>query len=140
VVFKHNKNKQGEGEGEGIQCIIKGISGEGHKKRCARTLHHLLACPPLLLTLTGDIKVLRRSGSRAQRKWRAGGSLQDHCCLLNSYTSGWLFSSIVSSREAGSSTVPGHHYLLSSRSYGLQKGCLSPEIRRRGRRQRDRGR
>jgi SAGA-associated factor 29 len=33
VVFKHNKNKQGEGEGEGIQCIIKGISGEGHKKR-----------------------------------------------------------------------------------------------------------
>ncbi|KAL1980284.1 hypothetical protein VTN96DRAFT_4398 [Rasamsonia emersonii] len=32
VVFKHNKNKQGV-EGEGIQCIIKGISGEGHKKR-----------------------------------------------------------------------------------------------------------
>ncbi|OXV11290.1 hypothetical protein Egran_00948 [Elaphomyces granulatus] len=31
VVFKHNK--KGEGEGEGIQCIIKGISGEGHKKR-----------------------------------------------------------------------------------------------------------
>jgi SAGA-associated factor 29 len=34
VVFKHNKNKQGV-EGEGIQCIIKGISGEGHKKRYA---------------------------------------------------------------------------------------------------------
>ncbi|OGM48507.1 SAGA complex component (Sgf29) [Aspergillus bombycis] len=32
VVFKHNKNKQGV-EGEGIQCIIKGISGDGHKKR-----------------------------------------------------------------------------------------------------------
>ncbi|KAL5333262.1 SGF29 tudor-like domain-containing protein [Aspergillus crustosus] len=32
VVFKHNKNKQGV-EGEGIQCIIKGISGEGNKKR-----------------------------------------------------------------------------------------------------------
>ncbi|KAA8651784.1 SAGA-associated factor 29 family protein [Aspergillus tanneri] len=32
VVFKHNKNKQGV-EGEGIQCIIKGITGEGHKKR-----------------------------------------------------------------------------------------------------------
>ncbi|KKK18944.1 hypothetical protein P175DRAFT_0433613 [Aspergillus ochraceoroseus IBT 24754] len=32
VVFKHNKNKQGV-EGEGIQCIIKGISGEGLKKR-----------------------------------------------------------------------------------------------------------
>ncbi|KAJ5091510.1 hypothetical protein NUU61_006380 [Penicillium alfredii] len=32
VVFKHNKNKQGV-EGEGIQCIIKGISGDGQKKR-----------------------------------------------------------------------------------------------------------
>lgn len=32
VVFKHNKNKQGI-EGEGIQCIIKGISGEGFKRR-----------------------------------------------------------------------------------------------------------
>ncbi|KAL2869298.1 SAGA-associated factor 29 family protein [Aspergillus lucknowensis] len=32
VVFKHNKNKQGV-EGEGIQCIIKGITGEGYKKR-----------------------------------------------------------------------------------------------------------
>ncbi|KAL4915931.1 SGF29 tudor-like domain-containing protein [Aspergillus aurantiobrunneus] len=32
VVFKHNKNKQGV-EGEGIQCIIKGITGEGTKKR-----------------------------------------------------------------------------------------------------------
>ena len=32
VVFKHNKGKQGV-EGEGIQCIIKGISGDGHKKR-----------------------------------------------------------------------------------------------------------
>ena len=32
VVFKHNKNKQGI-EGEGIQCIIKGISGEGSKRR-----------------------------------------------------------------------------------------------------------
>ncbi|KAJ5717285.1 hypothetical protein N7488_002931 [Penicillium malachiteum] len=32
VVFKHNKNKQGV-EGEGIQCIIKNISGDGHKKR-----------------------------------------------------------------------------------------------------------
>ncbi|KAJ5247559.1 hypothetical protein N7468_002542 [Penicillium chermesinum] len=32
VVFKHNKNKQGV-EGEGIQCIIKSISGDGHKKR-----------------------------------------------------------------------------------------------------------
>lgn len=32
VVFKHNKNKQGI-EGEGIQCIIKTISGEGHRKR-----------------------------------------------------------------------------------------------------------
>ncbi|KAL4815577.1 hypothetical protein BDW67DRAFT_163753 [Aspergillus spinulosporus] len=32
VVFKHNKNKQGV-EGEGIQCIIKGITGEGNKKR-----------------------------------------------------------------------------------------------------------
>lgn len=34
VVFKHNKNKQGV-EGEGIQCIIKNISGDGHKKRFA---------------------------------------------------------------------------------------------------------
>ena len=34
VVFKHNKNKQGV-EGEGIQCIIKSISGDGHKKRYA---------------------------------------------------------------------------------------------------------
>ncbi|EYE92362.1 SAGA-associated factor 29 family protein [Aspergillus ruber CBS 135680] len=32
VVFKHNKNKQGV-EGEGIQCIIKNIAGDGHKKR-----------------------------------------------------------------------------------------------------------
>jgi hypothetical protein len=32
VVFKHNKKQQGV-EGEGIQCIIKSISGEGHKKR-----------------------------------------------------------------------------------------------------------
>ncbi|EED21526.1 SAGA complex component (Sgf29), putative [Talaromyces stipitatus ATCC 10500] len=32
VVFKHSKNRQGV-EGEGIQCIIKGISGEGYKKR-----------------------------------------------------------------------------------------------------------
>lgn len=32
VVFKHSKNKQGI-EGEGIQCIIKAISGEGHRKR-----------------------------------------------------------------------------------------------------------
>ncbi|KAJ5901932.1 hypothetical protein N7495_002460 [Penicillium taxi] len=32
VVFKHNKNKQGV-EGEGIQCIIKHITGDGHKKR-----------------------------------------------------------------------------------------------------------
>ncbi|PWY77518.1 SAGA complex component [Aspergillus heteromorphus CBS 117.55] len=32
VVFKHNKNKQGV-EGEGIQCIIKGITGDGLKKR-----------------------------------------------------------------------------------------------------------
>lgn len=32
VVFKHSKNKQGI-EGEGIQCIIKTISGEGHRKR-----------------------------------------------------------------------------------------------------------
>lgn len=32
VVFKHNKNKQGV-EGEGIQCIIKGISGDGSKRR-----------------------------------------------------------------------------------------------------------
>lgn len=32
VVFKHNKNKQGV-EGEGIQCIIKSISGDSHKKR-----------------------------------------------------------------------------------------------------------
>ena len=36
VVFKHNKNKQGV-EGEGIQCIIKGISGDGHKKRYGMT-------------------------------------------------------------------------------------------------------
>lgn len=35
VVFKHNKNKQGV-EGEGIQCIIKNISGDGHKKRYSR--------------------------------------------------------------------------------------------------------
>lgn len=34
VVYKHNKNKQGV-EGEGIQCIIKNISGDGHKKRYA---------------------------------------------------------------------------------------------------------
>ena len=34
VVFRHNKNKQGI-EGEGIQCIIKGITGEGYKKRYA---------------------------------------------------------------------------------------------------------
>ncbi|KAJ5752669.1 hypothetical protein N7520_009586 [Penicillium odoratum] len=32
VVFKHNKKQQGV-EGEGIQCIIKNISGDGHKKR-----------------------------------------------------------------------------------------------------------
>lgn len=32
VVFKHNKKQQGV-EGEGIQCIIKSIAGEGHKKR-----------------------------------------------------------------------------------------------------------
>ncbi|EEP79609.1 hypothetical protein UREG_04455 [Uncinocarpus reesii 1704] len=32
VVFKHNKKQQGI-EGEGIQCIIKNITGEGHKKR-----------------------------------------------------------------------------------------------------------
>lgn len=32
VVYKHNKNKHGV-EGEGIQCIIKNISGDGHKKR-----------------------------------------------------------------------------------------------------------
>lgn len=32
VVYKHNKNKQGV-EGEGIQCIIKNISGDSHKKR-----------------------------------------------------------------------------------------------------------
>jgi len=32
VVFKHNKKQQGV-EGEGIQCTIKSISGEGHKKR-----------------------------------------------------------------------------------------------------------
>jgi SAGA-associated factor 29 len=37
VVFKHNKNKQGV-EGEGIQCIIKNISGDGHKKRYVHTL------------------------------------------------------------------------------------------------------
>jgi SAGA-associated factor 29 len=36
VVFKHNKNRQGV-EGEGIQCIIKGISGDGHKKRYGMT-------------------------------------------------------------------------------------------------------
>lgn len=34
VVFRHNKNKQGI-EGEGIQCIIKGITGEGSKRRYA---------------------------------------------------------------------------------------------------------
>jgi SAGA-associated factor 29 len=38
VVFKHNKNKQGV-EGEGIQCIIKGITGEGNKKRWVRSIH-----------------------------------------------------------------------------------------------------
>jgi SAGA-associated factor 29 len=32
VVYKHNKKQQGV-EGEGIQCIIKSISVEGHKKR-----------------------------------------------------------------------------------------------------------
>ncbi|WEW56692.1 hypothetical protein PRK78_002140 [Emydomyces testavorans] len=32
VVFKHNKKQQGI-EGEGIQCIIKNITVEGHKKR-----------------------------------------------------------------------------------------------------------
>ncbi|EAS30410.3 SAGA complex component [Coccidioides immitis RS] len=32
VVFKHNKKQQGV-EGEGIQCIIKNITGDGHKKR-----------------------------------------------------------------------------------------------------------
>ncbi|KAL4806681.1 SGF29 tudor-like domain-containing protein [Aspergillus unguis] len=32
VVYKHNKNKQGV-EGEGIQCIIKGVTGEGNKRR-----------------------------------------------------------------------------------------------------------
>jgi hypothetical protein len=37
VVFKHNKNKQGV-EGEGIQCIIKNISGDGHKKRYVFTM------------------------------------------------------------------------------------------------------
>lgn len=42
VVFKHNKNKQGV-EGEGIQCIIKGISGEGHKKRYVHLLIHSCA-------------------------------------------------------------------------------------------------
>jgi SAGA-associated factor 29 len=36
VVFKHNKNKQGV-EGEGIQCIIKGITGEGYKKRLVKS-------------------------------------------------------------------------------------------------------
>lgn len=40
VVFKHNKNKQGV-EGEGIQCIIKNISGDGHKKRYVILLSHL---------------------------------------------------------------------------------------------------
>lgn len=37
VVYKHNKNKHGV-EGEGIQCIIKNISGDGHKKRYVRSL------------------------------------------------------------------------------------------------------
>lgn len=41
VVFKHNKNKQGV-EGEGIQCIIKGISGDGHKKRYACSMFVIL--------------------------------------------------------------------------------------------------
>ena len=39
VVFKHNKNKQGV-EGEGIQCIIKNIVGEGHKKRYVSLAFH----------------------------------------------------------------------------------------------------
>lgn len=39
VVFKHNKNKQGV-EGEGIQCIIKSISGEGHKKRLGLSIYN----------------------------------------------------------------------------------------------------
>jgi SAGA-associated factor 29 len=45
VVFKHNKNKQGV-EGEGIQCIIKSISGEGHKKRYS--VSSLRSTPSLL--------------------------------------------------------------------------------------------
>ena len=43
VVFKHNKNKQGV-EGEGIQCIIKNISGDGHKKRFVFT-HRISSSP-----------------------------------------------------------------------------------------------
>lgn len=46
VVFKHNKNKQGV-EGEGIQCIIKNISGDGHKKRYVHTLIQLYEYPQL---------------------------------------------------------------------------------------------
>lgn len=38
VVFKHSKKQQGI-EGEGIQCIIKSISGEGHKKRLVVLFH-----------------------------------------------------------------------------------------------------
>lgn len=45
VVFKHNKNKQGV-EGEGIQCIIKNISGDGHKKRYDVFLPNLLSSLP----------------------------------------------------------------------------------------------
>lgn len=61
VVFKHNKNKQGV-EGEGIQCIIKNISGDGHKKRYAILPVHL----ELQLTW---LKMVRCARSRAQREW-----------------------------------------------------------------------
>lgn len=43
VVFKHNKNKQGV-EGEGIQCIIKGITGEGNKKRLVEPFSPYFLC------------------------------------------------------------------------------------------------
>jgi hypothetical protein len=70
VVFKHNKNKQGV-EGEGIQCIIKGITGEGNKKRWVRSIHlHFYA----RLTDAYLVKI-RRAGPGTQRERRTRGCL-----------------------------------------------------------------
>lgn len=122
VVFKHSKNKQGV-EGEGIQCIIKNISGDGHKKR-----YSPLQLTKVFVELTIWPQMVRGPRPRAEREWRAGCCLQDHCFVSHSYPPDGLLDIYVYSRQTSPCQIPRHHHLLPCGGDGSEEGSIPPQV------------